>query len=226
MPDQPNSLPEAESDGTEPLRPPKIPSPYGGHVQQQPARRPEYAPRKRKPKDRSGSPLYLPAWSVGLMLLLVFGIVAATVTLVMTLGGQTAPGGEPVIVIITAPPSSTPPPEATATVESVAPLPTFQSGPIPTFGLEGPTLVPLILTPTPIAISVGATVIVNVDGLNVRSAAGTSNRVVTFANQGDRYIVVGGPEGATNLTWWEIQSVDDPSITGWAAADYLDVALQ
>ena len=227
MPDRPNNLPESESEGTQPLRAPKIPSALGSHVQQQPARVLERVERKRKLKDRSSSPLYLPAWSVGLMLLLVFGIVAATVTLVITLGGQNAPGGEPRIIIITAQPSSTPAPttEITPTAPNVEPLPSFQA-PLPTFGLEGPTLIPIILSPTPVSITVGATVIVNVDGLNVRSAAGTGNSVVTFANSGDRFTVVGGPEGASNLTWWQLQSQDDPSITGWAAADYLDVALQ
>ncbi|MEP7290775.1 MAG: SH3 domain-containing protein [Chloroflexota bacterium] len=226
MPDRLDD-PNAHDEGTQPLSSPKIPSALGSHVQQTPASRPERAVRKRKPNDRSRSALYLPAWSVGLMLLLVFGIVAATVTLVLTLGGQSAPGGEPRIVIITAQPSATPGAilEPTATVINVEPLPTFQ-GPLPTFGLEGPTLVPIILSPTPLTINLGVTVIVNVDGLNVRDAAGTGNDVVTFANQGDRFVVIGGPEQASNLTWWQVQDPDDASIVGWAAADYLDVAIQ
>ena len=227
MRDRPDEPQKGETEGTQPLRAPKIPAALGSHVQQQPAQVLGRGARKRKPKDRSSSPLYLPAWSVGLMLLLVFGIVAATVTLVLTLGGQNAPGGEPRIIIITAPPSSTPAPEVatTPTAPNVEPLPSFQA-PLPTFGLEGPTLIPIILSPTPIAIAVGATVIVNVDGLNVRSAAGTGNDVVTFANEGDRFTVVGGPEQASNLTWWQVQSQDDTSVTGWAAADYLDVAIE
>jgi hypothetical protein len=216
-----------ESEGTQPLGAPRIPAAISGqHVQQPPPPRAERA-RKRKPNDRSQSALYLPAWSVGLMLLLVFGIVGAIVTLVMTLGGQNAPGGEPIIVIITAEPSATPAADVTTepTVANIEPLPSFQ-GPLPTFGLEGPTLVPVVMTPTPVAITVGATVIVNVDGLNVRSAAGTGNEVVTFANSGDRFVVTGGPQQASSLTWWQIQSADDASLSGWAAADYLDVAIE
>ncbi|MCC6804168.1 MAG: SH3 domain-containing protein [Anaerolineae bacterium] len=226
---QPVNLPEWNTPPA-PLVPPRVPTPASGHVQQvaprtaQPRSR---APRKRKTSDRSQSALYLPAWSVGVMLLLVLGIVGSIVMLVYTLGGQNAPSGEPRVVIITAAPSPTLAETAvvTPTTPPVEPLPQFQ-GPIPTFALEGPTLAPIILSPTPVEISIGATVIVNVDGLNIREAAGTSNKVVTFGNNGDRFTVVDGPQQASNLTWWQITDPDDPARTGWAASDYLDVAMQ
>jgi hypothetical protein len=225
MPEPPLNQPEnLPSEGTQPLTPPRIPSALPARAQAASQQRRDRT-RKRKTSDRSTSALYLPAWSVGLMLLLVFGIVASIVTLVFTLGGQNAPGGEPRIIIITAEPSDMPSAPATATVPGVEALPSFQA-PLPTFGLEGPTLPPVILTSTPIAITIGATVIVNVDGLNIRSAAGTENDVETFASEGDRFVVIAGPEQASNLTWWQIQDPDDPSIVGWAAADYLDVAIQ
>lgn len=231
---QPVNLPEwsaasaAPPAQSAPLSPPRTPTPASGHVQQPKPRLERGArARKRKPQDRSSSALYLPAWSVGIMLLLVFGIVGAIVMLVITLGGQNAPGGQPRVVIITAEPSDTP--GATVVQEptspAVEPLPDFQ-GPIPTFALEGPTLAPIILSPTPVAITIGATVIVNVEGLNIRSAPGTSNDVVTFGSVGDRFTVVEGPEQASNLTWWHITDPDDPERDGWAAADYLDVAVQ
>ena len=203
-------------------KPTRTPTPASGHVQA-PAQRYERRARKRR---RDQGPLYLPAWSVGLMLLLVFGIVGAIVLLVITLGGQSAPGGQPRIVILTAEPSDTPSAlvETTATVEAVAPLPNFQ-GPLPTFGLAGPTLPPVILSPTPIEITVGATVTVNVDGLNIRQSPGLDQKVVTNANQGDQYVVIGGPQQADNLTWWNVQDISNPDTQGWAAGDYLDVAI-
>lgn len=221
--------------GTQPVNlpewsptPPRTPTPASGHVQQttpRSARR--TSARKRKPNDRSRSALYVPAWSVGVMLLLVFGIVGAIIMLMFTLGGQNAPGGQPRVVIITAEPSATPAatPNLEATSPAIDPLPEFQ-GPIPTFALEGPTLPPIILSPTPVEISIGATVIVNVDGLNIRAAPGTDNDIVTFGNDGDRFTVVEGPQQASNLTWWHITDPDDPARDGWAAADYLDVAVQ
>jgi hypothetical protein len=213
---QPNDVPE--------WRPPadaRALTPAGGHVQAH--ARDER--RKRKRAERNRSALFLPAWSVALMLLLVFGITGAIIMLVITLGGQSAPGGEPRIVIITAAPSSTPSaPTATATQE-IEPLPnTSFQGPIPTFGLEGPTLAPIILSPTPIAISIGATVIVNVDSLNIRADAGTGQTRITTAVDGDRFTVIDGPKQADNYTWWKIRDTADPTREGWAVADYLDVA--
>jgi hypothetical protein len=235
----PDRLDDTQSpEGTQPVSlpewsptPPRTPTPASGHVQQ-PIARSERRTRvrkrtERKPKDRSRSALYLPAWSVGVMLLLVFGIVGAIIMLVYTLGGQNAPGGQPRVVIITAQPSDTPAPTVVQepTSPAIEPLPDFQ-GPIPTFALEGPTLPPIILSPTPVAISIGATVIVNVEGLNIRTAPGTDNDVVANANTGERFTVVDGPQQASNLTWWHITDPDDPERDGWAAADYLDVAIE
>jgi Bacterial SH3 domain len=198
-------------------------TPATGHVQA-PAQR--YERRKRKRNEPNRSALYLPAWSVGLMLLLVFGITGAIVMLVITLGGQSAPGGQPRIVIITAQPSDTPNAQeaATATSPGIEALPSLQ-GPLPTFGLEGPTLEPVVLTPTPIVIIIGATVIVNSDSLNIRKDAGLSQTLLTTAVKGDRFKVIGGPKQADNLTWWNIQDTVDPTRVGWAAGDYLDVAI-
>ncbi len=200
-------------------------TPVSGHVQQSSQR---YERRKRKQReDHNRSALYLPAWSVGLMLLLVFGITGAIVMLVITLGGQSAPGGQPRIVIITAQPSDTPNAQeaATATSPGIEAPPNFQ-GPQPTFGLEGPTLAPIILSPTPITITINAIVIVNVDSLNIRTDAGLNQSLVDTAVKGDRLKVIDGPKQADNLTWWRVQDTVQLTKMGWAAADYLDVAVQ
>lgn len=224
----PGSLPEWKPTYTPPSTPTvnqslaRTPTPASGHHVQQTQQRSER--RKRKRADRSSSAFYLPAWSVGLMLLLVFGIVGAIVLLVITLGGQNAPSGEPRVVIITAEPSSTPEPGIATATSGVQPLPSFQ-GPVPTFGLEGPTLPPIILSPTPVAISIGATVVVNSDQLRIRPEPSLNNRELFFAVEGDQFRVVGGPERGSDLTWWQVEDPDDPSRAGWAAADYLDVAV-
>lgn len=222
----PGNLPEWKPTYTPPSTPTvaqgRTPTPATGHHVQQPQQR--YERRKRKQRDRSSSAFYLPAWSVGLMLLLVFGIVGAIVLLVITLGGQNAPSGEPRIVIITAEPSSTPDASLATATSGVQPLPSFQ-GPVPTFGLEGPTLAPIIISPTPLSITIGATVVVNSDQLRIRPQPNLDNRELFFAVEGDQFVVIGGPERGSDLTWWQVEDPDDPSRTGWAAADYLDVAV-
>jgi hypothetical protein len=159
------------------------------------------------------------------MLLLVLGIAAGIVSLVLMLGGQTAPGGDPRVVIITAEPTPTNEFAPTVTIESVgtlggAPTPGL---PVPAFALEGPTLPPIILSPTPLSVTIGAAVIVNIEGLNVRPEAGLANTPLFNASLGEGFNVVGGPLLGDGLTWWEIQSPEDPTKRGWAAADYLDV---
>ncbi len=160
------------------------------------------------------------------MLLLVFGITGAIVMLVYTLGGRTGTGGEPRVLIITAEPTATP-----ATLPTLAP--TIASGqvqsfgiPLPTFALEGPTLPPIILSPTPVSITIGATVIVNSETLRIRPEPSLDNTEKFFANQNDRFTVIGGPQQGSGLTWWQVQDPDDATRSGWAAADYLDVAIQ
>ncbi|MBL8133694.1 MAG: hypothetical protein JNL42_17660 [Anaerolineae bacterium] len=181
--------------------------------------------RKSKREERRQNPLYFPAWSVALMLLMVFGIAAGIVSLVLMLGGQTAPGGEPRVIIVTAEPTATsaisgPPTSAPAVNADNGSVPVL---PLPTFALEGPTLPPVILSPTPLVVSIGVAVLVNTEGLNVRPSAGLENTPLFTAALGEGFNVVGGPTQSSGLTWWEIQSPDDPTRRGWAAADYLDV---
>ncbi len=227
MPEQPSDqLDDTQNlTGTQPLDLPEWtpPSPV---TTGPPTPPPQRGARKRKPRDRTRSAWYLPAWSVGLMLLLVFGITGAIVMLVYTLGGRTGTGGEPRVLIITAEPTATP-----ATLPTNAP--TIASGevqsfgiPLPTFALEGPTLPPIILSPTPLSITIGSTVIVNSDTLRIRPEPSLDNTEKFFANQNDRFTVIGGPEQGSGLTWWQVQDPDDPTRNGWAAADYLDVAVQ
>ncbi len=185
---------------------------------------------KRKRDDRRSNPLYLPAWSVGLMLLLVFGIAVGIVSLVVMIGGQSLPGGEPRVIIVTAVPTATSDQPPTLTPDSAAlqggtPSQTIQQpdAPLPSFALEGPTLPPIILSPTPITITLGAAVLVNIEGLNVRPEPGLNNTPRFNASLGAGFNVVGGPLLDAGLTWWEIQDPADPTRRGWAAADYLDV---
>jgi hypothetical protein len=224
IPDEAHDL-----DGTQPLRAVDasrhLPAPPDrSHVHQAaaPAGAPEKRKRRDRRRDRRSSGLYLPAWSVAVMLLIVFGIAASIVTLMITLGGGTAAGGEPRFVIITAVPSATSDAPATA-----APVSTLagqgEPGAVPTFALEGPTLPPIIFSPTPLTITVGSIVTIDGELVNVRAIPGLQGDVLFQAEQDERFEVLEGPQQASELTWWRIQSPDDPDLSGWAAATYLKV---
>jgi uncharacterized protein YgiM (DUF1202 family) len=97
------------------------------------------------------------------------------------------------------------------------------------FALEGPTLEPVILSPTPETIAVGKQVIVIVaedSGLNVRSGPGLDNEVRFIADNGETFTIIGGPTQADSITWWQLQDPTDNSRSGWASASYLQVVTQ
>jgi hypothetical protein len=176
-------------------------------------------------RDRSKSGLYLPAWSVLLMLVTVFVVAFGIVALVIALGGGSQPDSSPRIIIITAEPSNTPSEPQVTPTRPLLPNQTSQ-GDVPNFALEGPTLPPVILSPTPLTITVGSTVVVNAsDGLNVRAGAGLDQNIMFNADNGDVFEVEDGPTQANGLTWWMIRDPANSSRFGWAAADYLDVQV-
>lgn len=177
---------------------------------------PPYTPPRKPKPDRRDSGLYLPLWSLVLMLLIVFALAGAIIFLVITLGGPTAlSGGEPRIVIITAEPSALPLSNAQVTPTALS---IFTRQPAQTITLTGPTLVPTsTFTPTPAVIAVGSTVIVvGQGGVNVRSGPSRSEGVVAVANRGDTFTVTDGPQESDGLTFWEIRSASG-DVRGWAA---------
>lgn len=207
---QPHLEDTIDSRSTQPLQPVGV-------------RRTPPEPPKRK-RGQASSPASIPVWAVGLMLLLAIGIAGGIAVLFVTLGGQTEPGGSPRIIIVTAPPLATNPPLPTSALAiGAATAAPALSGAVPQFALEGPTLPPIIFTPTPLSITVGSAVLVNIEGLNVRPEPSLNNVQRFNASLNSGFNVVDGPIQADGLTWWEIQDPADPSRRGWAAADYLDV---
>lgn len=192
-----------------------------------PAPPPPPAPEKRKRRaarsSKQSNPLYLPLWSVAVMLLLVFCGTFSIISLVLLLGGNTPGGGEPRVVIITAIPSPTfdvqGAPTATAT-SGLLPSEGNQ-GAVPTFALEGPTLPPVILSPTPISIAVGQTVTITEDQVRLRAAAGLDGDLISYLAIGTQFTIIGGPQQASGLTWWQVEDPTQPLVRGWVAADYL-----
>jgi hypothetical protein len=184
---------------------------------------PPLAPRKPHPDAPSRSGCYIPAWSILLTLIFVFACAFTMLAIVIALGGDAEPGGQPVIQVVTPMQTPTSPLDALLTT----PTPTLQSvgeAGNQFFDLMGPTLQPVIFTATPMGISVGVSVSVDVDGgLNVRPEPGVSNIERFRANYGEIFTVIGGPENVNGFTWWLLQDPSNSNRGGWAAGEFLAV---
>ncbi|MCZ7544353.1 MAG: SH3 domain-containing protein [Anaerolineae bacterium] len=62
-------------------------------------------------------------------------------------------------------------------------------------------------------------------GLNIRSAPGTGEASTPrfVAPEESVFVVVEGPQTADGLEWWRVEDPDDPQRYGWAARNYLEV---
>lgn len=184
-------------------------------------------PRTRRPNPNHDSGFYLPLWSLGLMFLVVFLLAFGVAFMAVVLGGNPpVVQSTPIIRVITAPANQRP---ATTAISP----PTLAGGSQTIIGgnasqnlaLDGPTLPPVVFTPTPMPIQVNSMVIV--DGvaeqqLNVRSSATIFGENLLFrADEDERFMITDGPTQADGFTWWYIQDPSDPNRAGWAVANYL-----
>ncbi len=235
----PNAVPPRSNpqiNAPTPSRPINQPPPRGAHIQPTgaPPRRPPTTtgqrpvPRAPQPQDNA---LYLPWWSLVLMLLMVMAVVFGVVAVVLALGSSQPPSDvTPIIRIITAQPtlsSGASAPNANDSVPSSIQL--SGANPPSQLALEGPTLPPVLFTPTPLPITLGSTITVrgvSEQQLNVRDSAGVQGTTVLFRSpEGTNFTVVDGPSQADGFTWWKIQNVANPSQSGWAVANYLQVVV-
>lgn len=238
----PRPIPPARSQETGPSRPvsgrtaPIRPVHDADRVvrQSQPMRQPPQAPpvmppdqmrlpqtparRRPPPVDKRSSGLYLPWWSLVVMLIFVGAAAIGAWAVVDTLGGNVAPGGStPIVIVVTATPTAGPPPTFT-------PLPAI----VPLASPALPTIAP---TPTlpPGDFRVGAIVEVvgvGLTGLNVRSGPGLSAAVRFIAPEKARFVLKAGPQAASGVEWWELQDPNDLTRTGWASRQFLTVVSQ
>ena len=121
---------------------------------------------------------------------------------------QEQPGvvaGTAVLYVIAAP-SATPLIPATATAPS--PTPTNAIPAAPANGI----------------IAIGAYVQISGtggDGLRLRSEPGLAGTVRFLAIDGEVFQVIDGGRDVDGYTWWRLQAPYDPTVQGWAVANYL-----
>ena len=203
------------------------PRPAQAILGQPPQQLPPRSSRRGRARARRDSGLYLPLWSLILMLFLVMAAAAGIVLFVVALGGNNAPESRPIVIVSspipTTRPDSFPMSPATATLPPEAD--SLRNRPQVTFGLSGPTLPPVEISPTPERITVGGQIVVIDVGpnqLNVRDTAGVIGTAIVFlADEGSIFTIVDGPQQADGLTWWKIQDPNDVTVAGWAASNYL-----
>ncbi len=171
-------------------------------------------PREKPAKRDSG--LYLPWWSLVIMLVFVGCAAVGALLVVNSIGSNVVAGGEtPIVVVITStftvgPPASPTPIPQPATLTPTAPLPTIP----PTASLP------------PGNFAIGETVkVVGVgqNGLNVRSSPGLDATVKFRASDDERYVLKDGPQTASNEEWWFIQDPNDQNRGGWASRRFLTI---
>jgi hypothetical protein len=158
--------------------------------------------------------MYLPWWSLIVMLVAVGGLALGSLLVVNSLGGQAAPGGStPIIVVITS---------------------TFTVGPpaSPTGIPQKPTLTPTRPLPTIAStatlpagnVAIGAQVqIVGVggSGLNVRSGPGKQFTAKFLAQEGQVFVIKDGPQFASDEEWYYIEDPTNANVGGWASRRFL-----
>ena len=187
------------SDAPQPDAPDARPRPATPTREQLAARR-----QYRRAVRRSRNPLYIPlSWLAAAALLVLIAVAGAIAAIVGLRQDSAAAPMEPIIVIATARTGSaggdTPPAGGASASESGAQIILAAETPA-SLALTGPPVPTVILTNTPIPLSVGAQAIVhNVgnDELNVRNIPSINNSEVLFrAAAGTVFNVIGGPQAS------------------------------
>ncbi|HEY7032739.1 MAG TPA: SH3 domain-containing protein [Thermomicrobiales bacterium] len=131
---------------------------------------------------------------------------------------------EPSVIQIAAPPASASP---AATALSTEPAATEAANPTEATTTE-PTAEKATATPTQQAgkFKEGDVVSVTDDGVNLRSAPSTDADVVTSLTAGQQLTITGPSEQGGDYTWWPVKLVDDESVTGYVAEDFIQLVQQ
>jgi len=180
-------------------------------------RRPAAPPRRGGQRAPRESGCYLPWWSLVILIIFVgaasFGLLYAAVTL----GSSSLLEPTPRVVIVTS--ALEPSPIGTLPGAPTA-IATFQTTPTPTLGTVEPTRTPLpggcLLNDEVIVFGTGGV------GLNLRDRPG--GEVLFIAKEGERMLVIDGPQFFDDTEWCQVRSLSQGSSFGWAALSFLIAA--
>ena len=172
------------------------------------------------PRD---SGLYFPWWSLVLLILFVGGAAFAIVFAFSELSEPQTPGDQGAIfMVITSQPTLS---QDFSASDPGGLWPTAIPLAYPTATVPLPTPIPSpSLPPGDLTVGMQVQVVgVGTSGLNVRTSAGYTGTPRFLAYDDDRFAIIGGPQTADGLEWWQIEDPNDPSRIGWAARNYLTI---
>lgn len=180
-------------------------------------------------RDVRSSGLYLPWWSLVIMVAVVGAVTLVLVLAFSALAEPQTPGDQvPRVQVVTAQPTLSQDflggaGQGETDSQGFWPTPIRPAQPTSTIALPTPIPSPS-LPPGNITIGVLVKVVgVGGSGLNVRSTPGYSGTPLFLAAEEAVFVIVGGPQTADGLEWWKLEDPDDAERSGWAARNYLEV---
>lgn len=181
------------------------PAPIGGEPRKQPAAARAYAvDRNGKPMPRVyGGNRFLRYWYVPAAILLAAAIAFGVIWVAGLVEGDDDPQEADGAPTTTAVPTA--PGEATSTAGATA--------------SASPTGGRFQVNDQVAITGVGAGAGGEAPCLNIRTEPGTDKAIIDCLREGTQLTVLGGPQEAGGLTWWQVQLA---SGGGWAADDYLE----
>ena len=193
------------------------------------AARAQFSARRayKRAARQARNPLHFSLWSLALLVIVSILATALAIALVFALRGELeTPSLEPIIEVVKAPKDLA---ESDQSAESEAP-PTAEAQVIlavetpVSLELEGPAIPTVVITNTPVPLSVGVQVAVydvGNDQLNVRNIPSlTESQVLFRVDEGTLFGIIDGPQEADGFTWWQVRD-SLYQVEGWAVANYL-----
>lgn len=245
---QPRALPRRGYEGQRrPMNPPPPPPVPPSQRQGQPPRRqpqpeppvqPTYhqppPPRASRPvrHSKSDSGLYLPWWSLVILVLVAGGCAVGLLLFVLENGAGLLPDQTPEIVVVTSPPRGGNAPVVADTPGAIPPSPIVVDTAVP-IAIPSDTPLPGVTDGCPLNATVE---VVGVGGipLLIRSEPRQGENWIHQAVEGEQFRIIGGPQESADVNsglpieWCQLQGVipANSSVTGWASRDFLAIVSE
>ena len=195
-----------------------------------------HSPQPRR-NTKSDSGLYLPWWSLLLLVLSAGGCAVALIFFVFNSGSGLIPGDQtPQVIVVTNALQDAGNIGFSGNNTQSNTNPNFDPGSVPATQVIAPSAVPFAEpTATLPGVTTGcplnATVeVVGTEGLplTIRNEPRQGDNIQSLASEGERLRITGGPQTSTDvngdaLEWCELEGITNPTRDGWAARQFLAI---